>query len=145
MGITFKYATVQRTMRTRFDYSLCDGGEIALRSGGLCNLSEVVVRPTDGLQDLLDKCRIASFIGTVQSTLTNFKYVRPLWKRNAEEERLLGVSLTGIFDHVVLNGSNGPEILEEWLTKMREEVVQANAEFAEKLGINPSVATTCVN
>lgn len=119
-------------------------GEIALRSGGLCNLSEVVVRPSDGLVELMDKCRLASLIGTVQSTLTNFKYVRPLWKRNAEEERLLGVSLTGIFDHPVLNGSNGPEILEEWLGKMREVVVEANAEFAKMLGINPSAATTCV-
>lgn len=119
-------------------------GEIALRSGGLCNLSEIVVRPSDGLGELSRKARIASILGTLQSTLTNFRYVRPLWRRNAEEERLLGVSLTGIFDHPVLNGTNGHEILEEWLAALKQVVRETNEEFSAKLGIPPSLATTCV-
>lgn len=119
-------------------------GEIALRSGGLCNLSEIVVRSSDSLEELSRKARIASILGTLQSTLTSFRYVRPLWRRNAEEERLLGVSLTGIFDHPVLNGTNGPEILEEWLSTLKQVVRETNEEFAIALGINPSLATTCV-
>lgn len=119
-------------------------GEIALRSGGLCNLSEIVVRSTDTLDDLKNKARIAAILGTLQSTLTNFRYVRSLWKRNAEEERLLGVSLTGIFDHPVLNGTSGVTTLEAWLSAIKEVVIQTNEEFASSLGINPSLATTCI-
>lgn len=119
-------------------------GEIALRSAGLCNLSEIVVRPDDNLDSLSVKARQASILGTLQSTLTNFRYVRALWKKNAEEERLLGVSLTGIFDHPVLSGREGTALLEEWLTHLRKVVVETNEEFAQKLGITPSLATCCV-
>lgn len=115
--------------------------EIALRSAGLCNLSEVVVRPDDDLESLKRKARLAAIIGTIQSTYTDFRYVRNIWKRNAEEERLLGVSLTGIYDNEALSMA---DYAEAWLPQLREYVVEVNAEFAEKLGINPSAATTCV-
>ena len=70
---------------------------MVLRSCGLCNLSEVVLRPDDTIDNVLRKIRLATILGTYQSTLTDFRYVRPVWKRNAEEERLLGVSFTGVF------------------------------------------------
>lgn len=121
-------------------------GEIILRPNGLCNLSEVVVRAEDSLDDLKRKVRIATIIGTFQSTLTNFRYVRKVWQRNAEEERLLGVSLTGIMDNELLNGSqfsfdkNLPNLLES----MKNEAIETNKEWAEKLGINESAAITTV-
>lgn len=117
-------------------------GEIALRSAGLCNLTEIVVRAGDDLDSLKRKARLATILGTIQSTFTDFRYVRSIWKRNAEEERLLGVSLTGIYDNVSLSTS-GRE-LQELLSVVREHCVEVNREFAEKLGINPSVAVTTV-
>lgn len=119
-------------------------GEIALRSAGLCNLSEVVVRPNDTLDDLKRKVRIATILGTIQSTFTDFRYVRNIWKRNAEEERLLGVSLTGIYDNPVLSARDGHVSLRDVLEELREHAVEVNEEFAEKLGISPSVAITTV-
>lgn len=127
-------------------------GEIALRSAGLCNLSEVVIRPDDDYDSLKRKVRIATILGTIQSTYTDFRYVRSIWKRNAEEERLLGVSLTGIYDHPVLSGrSNGilgfynPDAgLGDYLQELREYCGEVNREYAEKLGINPSVAISTV-
>ncbi len=119
-------------------------GEILLRSGGFCNLSEVVARPDDTLDDLKRKVRIATLIGTLQSTLTNFRYLRAIWKKNAEEERLLGVSITGIMDHPVLNGSKGYTELFEYLSVLKEESINANAEYADTLGIERSAAITCV-
>lgn len=106
-----------------------------MRSGGLCNLTEVVVRSTDTYDDLLRKVEIASILGTIQSTFTDFRYVRALWKRNAEEERLLGVSLTGIYDK---SGC--------WagLVGLRERVNTVNEDWAKRLGINPAAATTTV-
>lgn len=130
-------------MRTVIDYSLCDGGEIALRSAGLCNLTEVVVRAGDTLESLKRKARIATILGTIQSTFTDFRYVRSIWKRNAEEERLLGVSLTGIYDCATLSKTGSA--LAETLQALRDYCVEVNREFAEKLGINPSVAVTTVN
>jgi ribonucleotide reductase class II len=127
-------------------------GEIILRSMGLCNLSEVIVRSTDTFEDLKRKIRLATIIGTFQSTLTNFRYVRSGWKKNAEEERLLGVSLTGIMDHSVLSGKgygrlgfNDPEqYLKGDLQRLKELSVEVNKEWAERLGIQPSVAITTV-
>jgi len=119
-------------------------GEILLRSAGFCNLSEVVARSEDTLEDLLRKIRIATIIGTLQSTLTNFRYLRNIWKKNAEEERLLGVSFTGIMDHPVLNGSQGSAVLREWLKQLKQEAINVNAEYAEMLGIERSTAITCV-
>ena len=117
-------------------------GEIALRSGGLCNLTEVVVRFDDTIESLKRKTRIATILGTIQSTYTDFRYVRNIWKRNAEEERLLGVSLTGIYDNVSLSVP-GRE-LSELLDELREYAVAVNSEYANLLGIAPSAAITTV-
>ncbi len=117
-------------------------GEIILRSAGLCNLTEVVIRAGDTLTDLMDKVEVATIMGTFQSSLTNYRYVRNVWKRNAEEERLLGVSMTGIMDHEVL--SKPSDEAAQWLTQLREHSVKTNAKWAKKLGINASVAITTV-
>jgi ribonucleoside-triphosphate reductase (thioredoxin) len=118
--------------------------EILLRPSEFCNLSEVIVRSTDTLEQLLEKVDVATIFGTLQSTLTDFRYLRKVWKDNCEEERLLGVSLTGLMDHPVLNGSKGEAKLTEWLTKMREHAIRVNAKWAEQLGIPASAAITCV-
>jgi ribonucleoside-diphosphate reductase alpha chain len=118
--------------------------EILLRPAEFCNLSEVVVRADDSLEDLLDKIDVATVFGTLQSSLTNFRYLRKVWRTNCEEERLLGVSLTGLMDHPVLNGQEGDEKLIDWLTQMREQAVRVNAKWAKKLDIPASVAITCV-
>lgn len=117
-------------------------GEIILRPAGLCNLSEVVVRSTDSFADLARKVEIATIIGTFQSTLTDFRYVRGIWRRNAEEERLLGVSFTGIMDHPLLKESS-PEMIEA-LKSLKQHAIETNRIWANKLGINPSVAITTV-
>lgn len=118
-------------------------GEIALRNAGLCNLTEVIVRSGDDLESLKRKARIATILGTIQSTYTDFRYVRSIWKRNAEEERLLGVSLTGIYDNSTLSGlgKTGPA---ELLQELKDYCVEVNAEWASRLGITPSVAITTV-
>ena len=116
--------------------------EIILRDREFCNLSEVVVRPTDTRQSLLEKVRLATIIGTFQSTLTNFKYVSAAWKKNCAEERLLGVSLTGIMDCGLTNGKE--KNLDNLLESLKAEAVAVNKEFSEKLGIPQSVAITCV-
>lgn len=118
--------------------------EIFLRHGGLCNLSEIVVKPEDTKETLLKKAQIAAVIGTWQSTLTNFKYVRKIWKENAEEERLLGVSLTGIFGNPLTAGRQGLENLQDLLNMLQVEVRSTNEGLAQDIGINPSVATTAV-
>ena len=121
--------------------------EIILRSNEFCNLSEVVVRADDTLETLKEKVRKATIIGTLQSTLTDFRYLRVRWKRNTEEEALLGVSLTGIMDHDILGGKNGmaeSPMLATWLEEMRDVSIKTNKEWAEKLGVNQSVAITCV-
>lgn len=116
--------------------------EIFLRSAGFCNLTEVVIRENDTLEELLEKVEIATIMGTFQSSLTNFRYLRAIWKKNAEEERLLGVSLTGIMDHYLLNKPS--EETARWLDTMKEHAVKINKKWAEALGINQSVAvTTC--
>lgn len=119
-------------------------GEIALRSAGLCNLTEVVVRAGDTFESLQRKVRLATILGTVQSTYTDFRYVRSIWKRNAEEERLLGVSLTGIYDNTITNGTDGVELLADTLARLKDYAGEVNREYAAKFGINPSVAITTV-
>jgi len=116
--------------------------EILLRSKQLCNLTEVVVNADDDLASLEDKIGIATMLGTIQSSLTNFKYLRKIWRENCDEERLLGVSLTGQLDHAVLNGSKGTDILIEWLDSMREKAISVNERYAKKMGINVSTAIT---
>ena len=93
--------------------------EIILRDREFCNLSEVVVRESDTRETLLEKVRLATILGTIQSTLTNFKYVSAMWKNNCEEERLLGVSLTGIMDNELTNGKSGDTV--KLLDELREE------------------------
>jgi ribonucleoside-diphosphate reductase alpha chain len=137
-----KIASTGRRKIDGYQFGTNPCGEIYLRSAGLCNLSEVVVRPEDSLEDLLEKVRLATIVGTFQSTLTEFRYLRGMWKKNAEEERLLGVSLTGIMDHPVLS-QVGDESA-EWLRMMRTHSINVNVEWADKLGIEPSAACTCV-
>ena len=116
--------------------------EIILRNREFCNLSEVVVRASDTRESLLEKVRLAAILGTIQSTLVNFKYVSAAWRKNCEEERLLGVSLTGIMDCKLTNGKTGdlPKLLDE----LREMAIKTNKEWADKIGIPQSVAVTCV-
>jgi ribonucleoside-diphosphate reductase alpha chain len=115
--------------------------EIILRSNQFCNLTEVVVRETDDLQSLKRKVRLATILGTAQATFTHMPYLRPIWTENTEEERLLGVSLTGIMDHPVL-GKNVDS--PKWLAEMKQVAIDTNAEYAERLGIPVSAAITCV-
>lgn len=117
--------------------------EIILRPAEFCNLTEVVVRPDDTPNDLARKVQIASFLGTLQSTLTDFRYLRKIWKKNCEEERLLGVSLTGIFDHKVLGNHRDPG-LRPLLTSLKEVSIEENRIWAEELEIPRSTAITCV-
>ena len=117
-------------------------GEILLRPNEFCNLTEVVIEANDTVEDLSEKVRLATILGTWQSTLTNFKYIRKSWKDNCEEERLLGVSLTGIFGNKI-TATNG-ERLAGILSALREESVMTNAKEADKLGINHSASITCV-
>ena len=125
-----------------YDFGTNPCSEIILRSREFCNLSEVVVRPEDTEDSLLRKVRLATILGTIQSTLVNFKYVSKEWKKNCEEERLLGVSLTGIMDNKWTAGKiNGLEVLLENLKKM---AVETNKEWADKIGIKQAAAITCV-
>ena len=116
--------------------------EIILRSGQVCNLTEVVVRATDNIENLERKVRIATILGTIQSTFTKFPYLRKLWQRNTEEERLLGVSLTGIMDNPLLTTANSG--LDKTLEHLRSIAVSTNAEWADRLGIPVSTAISCV-
>ena len=116
--------------------------EIILRPYQFCNLSECVVRHDDDKETLLRKVRLAAILGTIQSTFTKFPYLRKVWQRNTEDERLLGVSLTGIYDNPLLTTQG--EQLNELLGELRESARAANKEFAEILGIPASAAITCV-
>ena len=117
--------------------------EILLRSCGLCNLSEIVARAGDTLEDLKRKARLAAILGTLQASLTNFRYLRPIWKKNAEEEALLGVSITGIMDNPILSGQTDHD-LAAVLEELREVVRVTNVEWSAKLGIKPAVSWCCV-
>ena len=118
--------------------------EIILRNREFCNLSEVVVRANDTKYSLLNKVRLASILGTFQSTLTNFRYVSAAWKRNCEEERLLGVSLTGIMDSKITNGKASLTSLPEVLQELKSVAVDTNLKYSKELGINQSTAVTCI-
>lgn len=125
------------------DFGTNPCSEIILRSNQFCNLSEIVVRPEDDLDTLKKKAEVAAIIGTLQATLTDFRYLRNVWKRNTEEEALLGVSMTGIMDHYLLSKGESPD-LEKWLEQIRDVAVKTNEKWAAKLGINQSAAITCV-
>jgi ribonucleoside-diphosphate reductase alpha chain len=125
-----------------FEFGTNPCSEIILRPYQFCNLSECVVRYDDTKETLLRKVRLAAILGTIQSTFTKFPYLRKVWQRNTEEERLLGVSLTGIYDNPLLTTQG--EKLNDLLTELREESRRANEEFATLLGIPKSAAITCV-
>jgi len=116
--------------------------EIILRPNQFCNLTEVVIRATDSLKDLERKVRMATILGTIQSTYTKFPYLRKVWSRNTEEERLLGVSLTGIMDNPLMTLKN--KGLEKTLEHLRGIAVSTNAEWADRLNIPVAAAITCV-
>jgi ribonucleoside-diphosphate reductase alpha chain len=125
-----------------YDFGTNPCSEIILRNNEFCNLTEVVVRPTDSENDLHRKVRLAAILGTWQSTLTNFRYISKQWKKNCEEERLLGVSLTGIMDSTLTNGKE--DGLEERLERLRDMAVETNKIHADRIGIPQSAAVTCV-
>ena len=125
-----------------FDFGTNPCSEIILRPYQFCNLTEVVVRSADNYDDLARKVKIATVLGTVQSTYTKFPYLRKIWKDNTEEERLLGVSLTGIMDNPLLTRKNSG--ISKTLNSLREVAVETNLTLANNLNINPSTAITCV-
>jgi len=131
----------RRELRDDFGTNPCS--EIILRPREFCNLTEAVVRSNDTAKSLGKKVELATILGTWQSTLTNFRYLSNKWKTNCEEERLLGVSLTGIMDCPLTNGSSG-ENLPDLLTKLKEKAVKTNDKYAGDLGISPSASITCV-
>jgi len=118
------------------------GNPIAGTGGQFCNLSEVVVRATDSIEDLERKVRLATILGTVQATYTKFPYLRKVWEKNTAEERLLGVSLTGIMDNPLMTTAN--KGLAETLEHLKQVAVDTNKEWADRLGIEQSAAITCV-
>ena len=130
------------------DFGTNPCSEIILRSREFCNLTEVVVRGDDTVATLKEKVRLATILGTIQSTLVNFKYLGKKWAENCQEERLLGVSLTGILDNQFTNGSHhkniNPKLFHNMLESLRAVAVETNKEWAEKLGIPQSAAITCV-
>ena len=142
-GFFSRDASVRQAKRngrrdTSYDFGTNPCSEIILRPYQFCNLSEIVVRADDTADTLRDKAVAAAILGTLQSTLTNFKYLRKVWQTNTEEERLLGVSLTGILDHPTLASDK------KLLNELRDLVVETNRVWAEALGIPQSTATTCV-
>jgi ribonucleoside-triphosphate reductase len=125
-----------------YDFGTNPCSEIILRPYQFCNLTEVVVRAEDTVESLARKVRIATILGTFQSTMTHFPYLRKIWQKNTEEERLLGVSLTGILDNHWMGEVN--ESTAENLRQLRSIAIDANSEFADSLGIPRSTAITCV-
>ena len=125
-----------------YDFGTNPCSEIILRPYQFCNLTEVVVRASDNIDTLKDKVELATILGTIQSTYTKFPYLRKIWAKNTEEERLLGVSLTGIMDNPLLTSKNAG--LEATLEELRNVAVRTNAVWAERLGIPVSAAITCV-
>ena len=154
-----KQAEKNGRRKSDFEFGTNPCSEIILRPNQFCNLSEVVVRSTDTVETLKEKVRLATILGTIQSTYTNFPYLRKVWKDNTEEERLLGVSLTGIMDNQILNGrkrhyttfygendyiENDYYDLSEVLDVLKEVAIETNKEWADKFGISASTAITCI-
>lgn len=135
-------ATAARTGRRDPDYDFGTNpcSEIILRPNQFCNLSEVVVRSEDSANDLRDKIRLATYVGTLQATLTDFRYLTSKWRNNTEEERLLGVSLTGIYDNELTRRIDDGRLL----SMLREEAISTNAGAAKTLSIPASTSITCV-
>lgn len=137
-----KQAGLNGRRDAEWDFGTNPCSEIILRSKQFCNLSEVVIRATDTMETLKEKVKLATILGTFQSTLTNFKYLSKPWNDNTQEERLLGVSLTGIMDNNLTNGK-GKDI-EKNLAELKQIAVETNEKWAKKLGIPQSAAITCV-
>jgi len=142
-GIFSRYACQNIAARngrrdSSFEFGTNPCSEIILRPFQFCNLTEIVVRDSDTFESLVRKARIAAILGTIQSSFTDFKYLRKKWKDTCDEERLLGVSLTGVCDN--LEVLSKPSVL----SALRQEVIDTNVQWAARLGINPSTATTCV-
>lgn len=124
-----------------YDFGCNPCSEIILRPNEFCNLSEVVVRPKDTKQDLRNKVRQATIIGCLQATLSDFNFISRSWKNNTEEERLLGVSLTGLRDHPIIGKTS--KKAKAWLTEMRETAIETAETWSKALGINMPCAITC--
>ena len=140
-----KMATRSGRRDGEYDFGTNPCSEIVLRNKQFCNLSEVVVRPDDTEETLKEKVEIATIFGTLQSTLSDFRYLTKQWKDNTEEERLLGVSLTGIMDHKVLAGDIfNQNALKDMLINLKEHSIKTNKKWAEMLGVNQATAITCV-
>ena len=137
-----KKAAENGRRESNWDFGTNPCSEIILRPNQFCNLTEIVVRAGDTISTLTRKIKVATLLGTIQSTFTNFGYLRKRWQDNTEEERLLGVSLTGIMDSELLNGKEVG--LDKTLEKLKKVAVDCNKEYAEKFGINQSTAITCV-
>ena len=137
---------VEKTGRREVDHEFGTNpcSEIILRDREFCNLSEVVIRATDSVATLKEKVRLATILGTFQSILTNFKYLSKKWNENCTEERLLGVSLTGIMDNDLTNGRRGLEETAKVLEELKSVAVETNKEWAAKIGIPQSASVTCV-
>ena len=137
---------VEKTGRREVDHEFGTNpcSEIILRDREFCNLSEVVIRATDSVATLKEKVRLATILGTFQSILTNFKYLSKKWNENCTEERLLGVSLTGIMDNDLTNGRCGLEETAKVLEELKSVAVETNKEWAAKIGIPQSASVTCV-
>ena len=137
---------VEKTGRREVDHEFGTNpcSEIILRDREFCNLSEVVIRATDSVESLKEKVRLATILGTFQSILTNFKYLSKKWNENCTEERLLGVSLTGIMDNDLTNGRRGLEETAKVLEELKSVAVETNKEWAARIGIPQSASVTCV-
>ena len=125
-----------------FEFGTNPCSEIILRPYQFCNLTEIIVRADDTVEDIQRKARIATILGTIQSTLTHFPYLRKIWRDNTEAERLLGVSMTGVLDNALLNNADDPELAGR-LDSIKQVTIAVNAEFAAAFGIPASVAITC--
>lgn len=136
--------TEPKTSRGTFNGIVTGNSEILLRDKQFCNLTEVVIRASDDLDDIKSKVRLATILGTLQAGLTDFGFLSEEWTKNTVEEALLGVSLTGIMDNPYTSGRYGLEQLGDFLDDMREYSVEVNKEWAGYLGVNPAAAITCV-
>ena len=139
-----RFGGVDSRREEDYEYGINPCGEILLRSKQFCNLSEVVLRKEDKFEDIRAKIRIATIIGTWQASLTDFKYVSKQWSENCKDEALLGVSMTGIMDNPLTNGSQGKTKLISALETLRDHATAINKEMSNKIGINQAGAITCV-
>lgn len=147
-GIFSRYAAKAQAEKTgrrdpNHEFGANPCSEIILRSREFCNLTEVVIRENDNQEVLCEKVRLASILGTMQATLIDFRYITKKWDENCSEERLLGVSMTGIMDNDLTNGKKGLEVTSKLLNKLRDIAISTNKEWAKKFNIPQAAAVTC--